>query len=918
MTVAASPSSRCRSVAAVAVAPFVARALALALALTLLATPVPLGAANTASEGALAPDGTRTLAADTRYGTAIRLAQNALDSATARTDEVIVASGESLVDSLAAVSLARSREAAVLLAPTIELPRSVEQFIDETAFATVTLLGGTNAISADIEYELTRSGLFDAVDRIWGDDRYETAVVAARAGGEVGHYCDTVERAVFLVNGESEATSPLIDGVVVSPFAYASAMPVLLTRRNQLPASVAAYLTEESVGRVVVVGDEDLIDATVVAQIVALGASVTRIDGVSPAARSVALAETMSDCDGAPQIASNRYALVSVEVPVDGITAAAALAGGLGEDDGVIPMLAVGTSQGAQPSRGQANVGLPRAVANHLARTPTAVGPVPTHITLYALGGVNRITPQLMSAALDAAVTSAPLTATITAVANANTIRISFSDEIEVASALDRSIYMVAGTGLLQTDRLTWDRANRSVVISLDVGGDFQLASGDEITIAPDRIRGSQTSGRVDLRTVAATTYVIPVSQPDDIRPRLEVLAPPGASVVRVVADEANPGVSPADRLEAAEVTLTLRGDGSLPQVEVRAPTAARRGVGIVATGTHYDIYWGCVTPRPTSGAACNSRIDGNFYRLSGGDRVVISQGAVVDVGGLGSRTVTQRVDRSSGEPALLGMPTLSELVPASDAADNPRSATATLRASGRDLLSITAFAQGIAGGSGGNDWSFDAVYAPDDDASPTARGDVDVSVSVNRARKVIVLTYDDDAAVTDLVSELAAALDVPGIFRVVQLAQEQSDYTQPLAVAPDVGALRLAGGASQATLTLQFRDPLAEFALATFLAAQADDSPFAPAAAATVTAASLASGTTEVGQLGNEGERPSAFPARAVAITYVYTSGALPSVSDTVNLPAGVAVDYAGRANAQRRSLRVSPAAAQTPEPGT
>lgn len=881
-------------------------ALCVALSLALVATHAPLRAANTASEGALAADGSRTLAAGTRYGTAIRLAQNALSSDTARDDEVILASGESLVDSLAAVSLARSREAVVLLTPTGELASSVERFIDETGFTTVTLMGGTSAVSADIEYELVRSRLFDAVDRVWGSDRYETAVVAARAGGAAGQYCDTVEPAAFLVNGEPSASQPLIDGVVVAPFAYAAAMPVLLTRRAELPPAVAAYVTDESIGRVVVVGSDDAIDPAVVAQLTELGVVVTRIDGESAAARSVALAEAIADCGGSPRLAPNRYALLSADEPVDGVTAAAALAGGLGDDDGVIPTLAVGLSEGVQPSGAQDDVGLPGAVANYLASTPTAVGPVPAHVTLYALGGIGRITPELMEAAIDAAVTSAPLTAAITAVVGSNVVRISFSDDVDAESALDRTIYTVAGTGLLPPDRVTWDRSSRSVVITLDAAGDFQLMEGDEIAIAPNRIRGSQTSGRLDRRTVAATTYVIPVTEPDDERPRLEVLAAQGASVVRVIVDEANPGASSVDRLEATEVTLTLSGAGSLQRVDVGAPTAVRRGVGIVATPTHYDIYWGCVSARPTSGAACNGQVDGSVYHLSGGDRVLIAQGAVVDVGGLASRTVIERVDGSSAEPELMGSPTLSLPVSATDETGAARSATATFRADGRDLVSITAFPGGIAGGSAGNDWTFEVAYAPDDDAGFADDADAlaaDVSVSLNRPRRVIVATYDDEASVADIVAELQSALDVPGVFRVNQLARTQSDYTEPLAAAPDVGALSLTGGASEATLTLEFRHPLADFDLDAFVAGQPPDSPFRRSLRVTVQ---------------SEASGPGAFPARSIALTYVYESGALPSAADTVNLPRGVALDYRERTNSGRRNVEVTASAQQTPEPGT
>lgn len=92
-------------------------AFAWALACSLLATvdaPRTASASSQVSEGALDQGGERVLAGDTRYSTAVVLAQRATEMG-AGTGGVVAVSGESLVDALSAVPLAASRSGVVVL-----------------------------------------------------------------------------------------------------------------------------------------------------------------------------------------------------------------------------------------------------------------------------------------------------------------------------------------------------------------------------------------------------------------------------------------------------------------------------------------------------------------------------------------------------------------------------------------------------------------------------------------------------------------------------------------------------------------------------------------------------------------------------------------------------------------------------------
>ncbi len=91
------------------------------------------------AEGATNAQGDRLLAGADRYATAVLLAEVPLD---AGTREVLVVSGESLVDAVSAASVAASRDAAIVLTATDAVPEVVAEFIAGRGFDRVTLGGG--------------------------------------------------------------------------------------------------------------------------------------------------------------------------------------------------------------------------------------------------------------------------------------------------------------------------------------------------------------------------------------------------------------------------------------------------------------------------------------------------------------------------------------------------------------------------------------------------------------------------------------------------------------------------------------------------------------------------------------------------------------------------------------------------------
>ncbi len=115
-------------------------------------------------------------AGDDRYATAHRVART---FAPDEIETVYLASGVNFADAVAAAPSVTSDNPLILTTPG-ELHDEARRFLtdDDREISSVTILGGTAAISADVEDEIEELGI--DTDRIAGADRYETAALIAR------------------------------------------------------------------------------------------------------------------------------------------------------------------------------------------------------------------------------------------------------------------------------------------------------------------------------------------------------------------------------------------------------------------------------------------------------------------------------------------------------------------------------------------------------------------------------------------------------------------------------------------------------------------------------------------------------------------------------------------------------------------
>ncbi|BCB05782.1 cell wall-binding repeat-containing protein [Bacillus sp. KH172YL63] len=189
-----------------------------------------------------APEVTR-LTGETRYETAVEISMKGWETA----DTVILARGDSFPDALAGAPLAYKHDAPILLTEKGSLNAAAKAEIKRLGAKNVIILGGTEAVSHYVEYQLEGMGV--DVERIGGQDRWETAVnIAASLGG-------SQEKAV-IANGKN-----FPDALAVASYAAKNGYPILLTESDKLPAETVKAL--KGIEHTIVVGGEAVVNQKV-------------------------------------------------------------------------------------------------------------------------------------------------------------------------------------------------------------------------------------------------------------------------------------------------------------------------------------------------------------------------------------------------------------------------------------------------------------------------------------------------------------------------------------------------------------------------------------------------------------------------------------------------------------------------------
>ncbi|HUG85792.1 MAG TPA: cell wall-binding repeat-containing protein [Euzebya sp.] len=217
-----------------------------------------LGATNAivlGGEAAVAPSVADDLAAmglavlrfqgPTRLETATDIAgQYAADADTAIltrafADEAAADPSQAWADALAVGGWSAETGWPILLTETDRLSTSTAAFLESSDIGNVELVGGTAAISAEVEQQLVDMGM--AVTRTAGADRFETAIeVAAKRGAS-----SAAEAASLVIAEGSSDPDAWVTAFTTAAASGAERAPIVLVNGDQIPAATEAWLTGE-------------------------------------------------------------------------------------------------------------------------------------------------------------------------------------------------------------------------------------------------------------------------------------------------------------------------------------------------------------------------------------------------------------------------------------------------------------------------------------------------------------------------------------------------------------------------------------------------------------------------------------------------------------------------------------------------
>lgn len=250
------------------------------------------------------PNATERVAGSSRYATAALISAQFAPGA----PTVFIARGDTFPDALSASARGAATDSPVLLTRPTELPAETAAALRSLQPAEIVILGNEGSVSAEVEGAL--AGYAPTVRRLGGADRYETS---ALIGGEFPEGAPVA----FLSTGLNFA-----DAMTGGGLAGHLGGPLLLTRSDRLPDSVAAELARLQPAEIVILGSDPTVSNAVLAEAGQYASSVRRIAGPNRYETASLIAAEY------PRAVSHTYLATGVNFP-DGL-AAGALAGSQG------------------------------------------------------------------------------------------------------------------------------------------------------------------------------------------------------------------------------------------------------------------------------------------------------------------------------------------------------------------------------------------------------------------------------------------------------------------------------------------------------------------------------------------------------------------------------------------------------------
>lgn len=217
-----------------------------------------------------------------RYETAVEISQSAF--ADGEPDTVFIATGTVFADALSAAPAAAAEGAPLLLTLPTSLPTVVATELVRLSPSRVVIVGGPGAVSASVAAAIEALPFAPTVDRVFGDDRYETSRAIAE------EFFLTAANA-FVATGRD-----FPDALAAGPAAAELNGPVILVpgNRTAVDAATLSLLSSLTTETVYIAGGPSVVTPEIETQLEALPAiTVDRLAGADRYATAIAINEAI-------------------------------------------------------------------------------------------------------------------------------------------------------------------------------------------------------------------------------------------------------------------------------------------------------------------------------------------------------------------------------------------------------------------------------------------------------------------------------------------------------------------------------------------------------------------------------------------------------------------------------------------------
>jgi len=157
-----------------------------------------------------------------------------------KADEVILINEESVIDAITATPLAYLKNAPIITTEWKKFDKETKNYIKQLGVKKITIIGGLKNVSRTTEQMLIDMGI--EVTRIYGQDRYETAIKVAKTMDKKHKVSE-----VALIN----STSGIENALAISTYAAQRNIPILWTDDNNL-SKVIKFINKEGYDKLLI------------------------------------------------------------------------------------------------------------------------------------------------------------------------------------------------------------------------------------------------------------------------------------------------------------------------------------------------------------------------------------------------------------------------------------------------------------------------------------------------------------------------------------------------------------------------------------------------------------------------------------------------------------------------------------------